>query len=107
MRKCLVYGCNTDLPAPMGWDSAVLDTTTSVFSDKLMMYHVSVMIAAGIGNFGMALAASQRKDLGFKYASLIPEISLYAEDGANIMIKHGWMEDPPQEDDRDQLIRNK
>ncbi|MEH7390053.1 DUF3231 family protein [Bacillus sp. JJ1503] len=40
----------------------------------------------------MALAASQRKDLGFKYASLIPEISLYAEDGANIMIKHGWME---------------
>ena len=95
-----------DLPAPMSWDSAVLDTTTSIFSDKLMMFHVSTMVAAGIGNFGMALAASPRRDLGFKYASLIPEISLYAEDGANIMIKHGWMEEPPQADDRDQLIQN-
>jgi hypothetical protein len=93
-----------DLPAPMSWDSAVLDTTTSIFSDKLMMYHISAMIAAGIGNFGIALAASPRRDLGLKYASLIPEIALYAEDGANIMIKHGWMEEPPQADERDQLI---
>lgn len=95
-----------DLPVPMGWDSAVLDTTTNIFSDKLMMYHVSAMIAAGIGNFGISLAASPRRDLGLKYASLIPEISLYAEDGANIMIKHGWMEEPPQTDDRNQLIQN-
>ena len=38
--------------------------------------------------------------------SLIPEVSLYAEDGANIMIKHGWMEEPPQADDRNELIQN-
>ena len=94
------------LPAPMSWDSAVSDTTTSVFSDKLMMYHVAAMIAAGIGNFGMALAVSPRRDIGLKYASLIPEIALYAEDGANIMIKNGWMEEPPQAADRDQLIQN-
>jgi hypothetical protein len=30
----------------------------------------------------------------------IPEISLYAEDGANIMIKHVWLEVPPQADAR-------
>ncbi|MFF2445503.1 DUF3231 family protein [Neobacillus sp. NPDC058068] len=64
------------------------------------------MIAAGIGNFGMAIAASLRRDLGLKYASLIPEISLFAEDGAKIMIKHGWMEEPPQAEDRDQLIKS-
>ncbi|WP_066295332.1 DUF3231 family protein [Bacillus sp. FJAT-29937] len=96
-----------DLPAPMGWDSAVSDSTANVFSDKLMMYHITAMIAAGIGNFGMALAASSRRDLGLKYASLIPEISLYAEDGAKIMIKHGWMEEPPQSDDNDELVKNK
>ena len=62
------------------------------------------MIAAGVGNYGMAMAASPRRDLGMRYASLIPEISLYAEDGANIMINHGWLEEPPQADDRDQLI---
>jgi hypothetical protein len=93
-----------DLPAPMSWDSAVSDSTVSAFSDKLMMFHISAMIAAGVGNFGTALAASPRRDLGVKYASLIPEIALYAEDGANIMIRHGWLEKPPQADDRDKLI---
>jgi hypothetical protein len=94
-----------NLPAPMSWDTGVTDSTTKVFSDKLIMFHVSAMIAAGVGNYGMAMAASPRKDIGVKYASLIPEISLYAEDGANIMIKNGWMEEPPQADDRNQLIQ--
>jgi hypothetical protein len=94
------------LPVPMSWDSAITDSTSTVFSDKLVMFHVAAMIAAGVGNYGMAMAASPRRDIGLKYASLIPEISLYSEDGANIMIKHGWMEEPPQSDDRDQLIQN-
>jgi hypothetical protein len=94
-----------DMPAPMSWDSVVSDSTEKIFSDKLIMFHISAMIAAGIGNYGMAMAASPRRDLGLKYASLVPEISLYAEDGANIMIKHGWLEEPPQADDRDHLIK--
>ncbi len=89
----------------MSWDSAVTDSKASVFSDKLIMFHVSAMIAAGIGNFGMAMAASPRRDIGLRYASLIPEISMYAEDGANIMIKHGWLEEPPQTDDREKIIK--
>lgn len=95
-----------ELPAPMSWDTAISDSTTPIFSDKLIMFHISAMIAAGNGNYGMAMAASPRRDLGSKYGSLIPEIALYAEDGANIMIKHGWMEEPPQADDRDHLIQN-
>jgi hypothetical protein len=94
-----------DLPAPMTWDTAVTDSTTPVFSDKLMMFHVSAMIAAGIGNYGTSMSGSPRRDLGLRYASLIPEIALYAEDGANIMIKHGWLEEPPQTDNRNQLIK--
>jgi hypothetical protein len=100
------YLIKENLPSPMTWDESVLDTTDQVFSDKLMMYHVSAMIAAGIVNFAMALAASSRRDLGAKYASFIPEITMYAEEGAKIMIKHGWMEEPPQADDREQLIKN-
>jgi hypothetical protein len=94
---------NNDIPAPMFWDAAVTDSTTQVFSDKLISFHISAMIAAGIGNYGAAMAASPRKDIGVKYASLIPEIALYAEDGANIMIKNSWLEEPPMADDRDQL----
>ncbi|MEY2191932.1 DUF3231 family protein [Neobacillus sp. BF23-41] len=96
---------NEDLPAPMSWDSAVTDSTVPVFSDKFIMFNVSSMIAAGIGNYGMAIAASPRRDIALKYASLLPEISQYAEGGAKIMIKHGWMEEPPQADDRDEIIQ--
>ena len=96
-----------NLPAPMSWDSAISDTTTTIFSDKLMMYHILSMVATGIGYYGIALGSSLRKDLGLRYASLIPEIVLYAEDGANIMIKNGWMEEPPQADSREQLIKEK
>lgn len=94
-----------DLPAPMTWDTALTDSTIPVFSEKLMMFHVSGMIAAGIGNYGTSMSASPRRDLGLKYATLIPEIALYAEDGANIMIKNGWLEEPPQSDNREKLIR--
>jgi len=89
----------------MQWDTAITDTTVPIFSDKLIMFHVSAMIAAGVGNYGAAMGASPRKDLGLKYASLIPEIALYAEDGANIMIKHSWLEEPPQTADRNKLIK--
>jgi hypothetical protein len=96
---------NADLPAPMTWDTAVTDSTTKVFSDKLIMFHVTAMIAAGIGNYGIAIAASPRRDIGMKYASILPEITLYAEDGANLLIKNGWLEEPPEADDRNQLVK--
>lgn len=96
-----------DLPAPMSWDTAVTDITIPIFSDKLIMFHVSAMIAAGVGNYGVAMGASPRRDIALKYATLIPEIALYAEDGANILIKHSWLEEPPQTDDRNELIKKK
>ncbi|GAA3324267.1 hypothetical protein GCM10020331_051450 [Ectobacillus funiculus] len=70
-----------------------------------MMFHVSAMTAAGIGIYGVAMSASPRRDIGMRYASLFPEVSLYAEAGANIMIEHGWLEEPPQTDDRDKLAK--
>ncbi|WP_458415084.1 DUF3231 family protein [Schinkia sp. CFF1] len=94
-----------NIPTPMSWDAAITNSTVPVFSDKLLLYHVSAMIATGIGYYGLAMAASPRRDLSLKYATLIPEIALYLEDGANIMIKHGWMEEPPQASDRDKLIK--
>jgi hypothetical protein len=94
-----------DLTAPMTWDTAVTDSTKTVFSDKLIMFHITSMIAVGIGNYGAAMAASPRRDTAAKYASMIPEIAHYAEDGANILIKNGWLEEPPMTDDRDKLIK--
>lgn len=89
-----------DLPAPMAWDTSLSDSTEPIFSDKLMMFHVSGMTAAGVTNYGAAISGSPRRDLALRFASLIPEVVLYAEDGVNIMINHGWMEEPPQTIDR-------
>ncbi|WP_261133770.1 DUF3231 family protein [Bacillus sp. Marseille-Q3570] len=94
-----------DLPAPMLWDSGVSNSKVAPFSDKLMMFLVTSMAAGGIAKYGAAMGASPRKDVGLKYARLLAEISLYAEDGANIMIENGWLEEPPHTPDHDQLIR--
>nr|WP_304217049.1 DUF3231 family protein [Fredinandcohnia onubensis] len=93
-----------DLPNPMSWSSAISNSTTNVFSDKIMMYHILTMASVSVGYYGTAMGSSQRRDLGLRYASMLPEVLLYAEDGANIMIKHGWLEKPPQAKNRDQLI---
>ena len=38
------------------------------------------------------------------YAKFIMDISLYVEDGVEIMIDHEWMEKPPEAIDRDELV---
>lgn len=94
---------SNDIPAPMTWDSSVTDSTEAPYSDKLILFHITSMVAAGIANYGAAIAASPRRDIGLKYARLLTEISLYAEDGANLMIEKGWLEEPPMAPDRKQL----
>ncbi|WP_134702051.1 DUF3231 family protein [Ammoniphilus sp. YIM 78166] len=93
------------IPVPTTWDHTVMDSTQAPFSDKLMMFHISGLNATGITNYGAAIASSPRRDLAPHYTRLSTEILKYAEDGFNIMIDHGWMEQPPQADDRDELAR--
>lgn len=95
----------SDVPAPMSWDSEVTDSTTKAFSDKLIMFHIAAMISAGIGNYGAGIAATFRSDIAAQYMTLLPEISLYAEDGATLMIKNGWLEEPPMTVDRNSLSK--
>jgi hypothetical protein len=91
--------------APMTWNDTVMESTIAPFSDKLMMYHVGAITSVGIADYGMSLSISFRKDLSVVYARLLAEGGQYAEDGANIMIEHGWMEQPPQAADRDALAK--
>ncbi|WP_249872474.1 DUF3231 family protein [Oceanobacillus saliphilus] len=95
---------DNDLPAPHSWDTP-RDSTIAPFSDKLMMAHVEAMQTAGIAYYGASLGASLRKDLGLDYSRLMIEVTQYAEDGANIMIKNGWMEKPPQAPDRQAIAK--
>ncbi|RIW32047.1 DUF3231 family protein [Bacillus salacetis] len=96
-----------DIQAPISADHAITDSTTAVFSEKLMMFHMSLMSTAGFGNYAAAAAASQRSDLTLLYEKLSLQIGLYAKDGANIMIENRWLEEPPAAPNRDQLGKNK
>lgn len=93
------------LPAPMTWDQEVTGSTDLPFSEKLIMFHVGLLSAAGMGNYGVAMSLSPRRDIAAMYARLIPEVGKFAEDGTNINIKHRWMEKPPHAIDRDELTK--
>ncbi|MFS0671562.1 DUF3231 family protein [Ornithinibacillus sp. 179-J 7C1 HS] len=92
-----------NLPIPMTLETEVTDSTTFVFSDKLIMFHTTTLNAAVLGYYGVSLATSHRRDLGNHYSRLSSEILKYCEDGANIMINNGWLEEPPMASDRQQL----
>ena len=87
---------NNSLPAPMPWDLEVTESTISPFSDKLIMFHASLLIQSSISNYSTASAASLRNDISTSYVRLTAESAQYAKDGLNLMIKHEWMEQPPQ-----------
>ncbi|UGB28939.1 DUF3231 family protein [Metabacillus sp. B2-18] len=99
------YLKHDDLPAPTPWDAYVLVTKEPPFSDKLMMFQVSMMSAAGMGNYGTAIAASPRRDIAAEYSKLLGEVGLFAENGASMLIKHKWMERPPHAVDRNELMK--
>lgn len=93
------------LPVPMTYEQQITDSTESTFSDKLMMFHFGLMIYAGIGNYGISISESQRTDLVLDYARLNAEVIKYSEDGANIMIAEGWLEQPPLAANRSDLAK--
>jgi hypothetical protein len=65
-----------------------------------MMYHYGLMIYDGVGNYGVAISESQRSDLVVDYSRLSAEILKFSEDGVNLMIAEGWLEQPPLTSDR-------
>lgn len=95
------------LPSASAWSTLPTDSTVSPFSDKLLMAHMVALNGAGIGHYGRSLGTSPRRDLGLDYVRLIAEIGKFADDGANIMIDNGWMEQRPQAVDREKLAKGK
>ncbi|MFJ8258603.1 DUF3231 family protein [Peribacillus asahii] len=92
-----------NLPSPPLLDQLVSESTISPFSDKLMLAHKIEMFSMKIRTAGNGASLNGRRDLGRIYAKFLADIGLYVEDGTNIMIDQGWMEQPPKAIDRDNL----
>ncbi|MFD1851687.1 DUF3231 family protein [Oceanobacillus bengalensis] len=98
---------DNDIEAAQVPNVGVSDSTTQTFSDKLIMFHMSLIMSAGIGNYATAAAASQRSDLMVNYERLSLEVARLAKSGADIMITNNWLEQPPGSINRDKLAKNK
>lgn len=92
-----------NLPSPSILDHLVTSSNISVFSDKLMVAHKIDMFSMKVRKYADAASLNGRRDIGAMYARCLMDVSLYLEDGANIMIDHGWMEQPPFAVNRDKL----
>ena len=56
-----------------------------------------------LGFTALGTSFSMRNDLPVKLGLISEDTFNYAKKGAKIMIKHKWMEEPPQMEDRNQL----
>lgn len=80
-------------------------STVSPFSDKIMMYNTSLLTTFGLGSNAIGGAFSLRSDLPVKMSLLAKEIYDFAKQSGKIMVKKGWMEEPPQVEDRRKLTK--
>lgn len=93
------------LPVTIPPDTFVTNSTESPFSNRLMMFHVSLMVSAGFGNYATALTVSMRHDIQADFLRLSAEVAKYGAEGINIMIENGWLEQPLQAINHNDLAR--
>jgi len=86
---------DSDIPAPSTWAGMVIDSTIPPFSDKLMMYNTSLLSNFGLGSNSIGAAFSFRSDLLLNMGSIMAKTYDFAKDGGKILIKYGWLEEPP------------
>ena len=94
-----------DIQAPSTPGGTVTNSKEAPFSEKLMMYTVYLLSNFGIGGQSFGAAFSMRHDLNLKSAIFAKDVYEYAREGVKIMISNGWMEEPPQMANHDELLQ--
>ncbi|BAH07579.1 DUF3231 family protein [Clostridium kluyveri] len=93
------------IPIGIPSDSYVTDSTISPFSDKIMLNKILIMYRLKINSIGIALANIMRSDLKVTYRKYLDESMEYSKDGMDIMIDNGWLEQPPQAINHENLAK--
>ncbi|WP_067621009.1 DUF3231 family protein [Alicyclobacillus acidiphilus] len=93
------------IETPSSWGGNATRSTVAPFSDKLMMYCVSLFCSFSMGGNSLGTAFSLRNDLSAKITVFMKDVFEYAHEGAKLMIRNGWMEEPPQMEERNKLIQ--
>ncbi len=95
----------SDIQPPSTWGANATDSKVAPFSDKLMMYCTSMFCSFGLGSNALGTAFSLRSDLPLKMINEAKDILTYGQEGGKLMTKNGWLEEPPQMQDRNALTK--
>lgn len=95
----------SDIQPPSTWAGKATDSTNPPFTDKLMMYITSLISSSAMTFGALGTSYSMRSDLHVKFAFIAKDVFQFSKEGAKIMIKNRWMEEPPQMEDRNQLTK--
>jgi hypothetical protein len=96
----------SDIQPPTTWAGKATDSVVPPFSDKMMMYMSNILASSALAGQALGMAFSMRSDLPLKLAMLAKDTHDYAADGGRLMIDHKWLEEPPQMEDRNELIKS-
>lgn len=97
---------DSDIQPPATWAGKATDSIVPPFSDKLMLFLTNILTSSSMYINSMGLAFSMRSDLPAKLAVIMAGSAKFARDGGRLMIEHKWLEEPPQVEDRNELIRS-
>jgi len=75
-----------DIFPSLSWDIKPTASTAAPFSEKLMMFTISMLNAEGYTNYALSSAACMRDDLRNQYARMMSEMGMYAKECYKIMI---------------------
>lgn len=89
------YLLKSDVQFSVTSGSTVTPSTVAPFSQKLMMY--CIYLLNGFGTVGKSFGTlfSFRNDITLHQALIAKDIYNYNIEGVKIMIKNGWLEEPP------------
>ncbi|MFF2448213.1 DUF3231 family protein [Neobacillus sp. NPDC058068] len=96
-----------NLPVVPLLDAEITNSTTSPFSEKLMMFQVGFLFSTAMVYYGTGWASSPRRDLTPKYMLAISGDLKIGNDWLDMMIDNGWLEQPPLAEDRKKLAMMK
>lgn len=89
-----------NLHQPRTFESEIIHSTFSPFSDKLMLFHSGFLFGAAISYYGTAAIYCLRADLALLCEkAILDDLLVYGSFG-KLIIKKNWMQKPPFADDR-------
>ena len=97
----------SDIQAPSTWAGRATDSTVTPFSDKMMMFCSTLISSFALGANAIGTSLSLRSDLPKKLIEIATDTYQFASEGGQLMIKHNWLEEPPQMEDRNELTKSK